>query len=123
MKKVLTVIAALSMPLMAHAADVTGVWQTEPYPDGVSGLVQISACGDAYCGVVVGNTAGTDTNKGKTVLTGMKTADGVNFSDGKIIDPREGKTYKSKMTLNGNALKVEGCILAFCRAQNWVRAQ
>ncbi len=115
--------ALLAMAPMVAMADVTGLWQTEPNAEGVSGIVQVSACGDAYCGVMIGNSAGTDKYKGQTIISGMKTTDGVSFSDGKITDPTEGKTYNSKMTLNGNTLKVEGCILSFCRAQNWVRAQ
>ncbi len=122
MKKIIAMTTAALMPVMAMAG-VDGVWQTEPNKEGVSGLVQVSPCGDAYCGVMIGNTAGTDKYKGTTIISGMKSSDGVNFSGGKITDPTEGKTYDSKMTLNGNALKVEGCFLGICRAQNWVRTQ
>lgn len=122
MKTMIAMTAAVFMPVMAMAG-VDGLWQTEPNKDGVSGFVQISPCGDAYCGVMTGNTAGSDNYKGTTIISGMTSSDGVNFSGGKITDPTEGKTYDSKMTLNGNTLKVEGCILGFCRAQNWVRTQ
>ncbi len=111
-------------PLMA-LADVTGVWQTEPNDEGVSGLVQISACGDGYCGVLIGNTAGTERHKGVTVISGMKTSDGVNFSGGALTNPLEGKTYKrgTKLILSGNTLQVGGCFMSVCLMQNWVRAQ
>ncbi len=123
MKKLASLSLAMAMPVMALAQSVEGTWQTEPNAEGISGLVQISACGSAYCGVMTGNSAGTDNHVGKTIIAGMTTSDGVNFADGTITDPTENKTYNSKMTLQGNSLKVEGCVLTFCRAQNWVRVQ
>jgi uncharacterized protein (DUF2147 family) len=48
---------------------------------------------------------------GMTILTGMK-PDGDHFDGGIIMDPANGKTYKSKMELddNGRKLKVRGYI-------------
>lgn len=123
MKKVLIGLSALALPVLASAADITGNWQTEPNDRGISGIVQIAPCGDAFCGVMIGNTENTDRFKGQTIISGMTSSDGVNFSGGQITDPEEGKSYKSKMTLSDNSLKVEGCILAFCRAQTWMRIQ
>ena len=39
---------------------------------------------------------------------------------GKIYNPRDGKTYKSRLRLldNGN-LRVEGCVLFFCGGDEW----
>ena len=39
---------------------------------------------------------------------------------GRIYDPRDGKTYKSRLHLldNGN-LRVEGCVLFFCGGDEW----
>ncbi len=122
MKKLLATGCAILMPIMAMAG-VEGVWQTEPNEDGISGHVQISTCGDSYCGVMIGNTAGTDRFKGQTIIANMKAVDDTHFEGGTITDPVENRSYKSKMTLNGNSLKVEGCFLTFCRAQNWVRVQ
>ena len=31
------------------------------------------------------------------------------------------KIYNSKMSLSGNTLSVSGCILIFCKAQNWTK--
>lgn len=124
MKKLLAMSCALMMPVMAMAG-VEGVWQTEPNDEGVSGLVQISACGDAYCGVMIGNTAGTDKYQGVSIIAGMSSSDGVNFSGGTITDPTKNKQYDAKMSLNGDVLKVSGCVLGgvICDAQNWMRAQ
>ncbi len=122
MKKLLATTMALAMPVMAMAG-AEGIWQTEPNSEGVSGLVQIQPCGDAICGVMVGNTAGTDTYKGQTIVSGMTQVDETHWDNGKITDPTENKTYKSKMTLNGDTLVVEGCVIGICRGQNWKRVQ
>ena len=39
---------------------------------------------------------------------------------GRIYNPRDGKTYKSRLHLldNGN-LRVEGCVLFFCGGDEW----
>lgn len=43
--------------------------------------------------------------------------------DGKIYDPNTGKTFRSKMTAAPDGtLKVAGCVLMFCQAQTWTRA-
>ncbi|HZZ68650.1 MAG TPA: DUF2147 domain-containing protein [Phenylobacterium sp.] len=45
------------------------------------------------------------------------------WGDGKIYDPNDGKTYKAKMSVAPDgALKVSGCVLVFCKAQTWTRA-
>ena len=61
--------------------------------------------------------------KGMTILWNLK-ADGANkWSGGTILDPANGKTYKSKMELQpgGTRLDVSGCIAFICRAQTWQR--
>ncbi|HEY8330018.1 MAG TPA: DUF2147 domain-containing protein, partial [Pseudomonas sp.] len=61
--------------------------------------------------------------KGMTILWNLK-ADGANaWSGGTILDPANGKTYKSKVKLQtgGAKLDVSGCIAFICRSQTWVR--
>ena len=49
------------------------------------------------------------------------------YANGKIWDPSSNnddgskKIYNSKMSLSGNTLSVSGCILIFCKAQNWTK--
>jgi uncharacterized protein (DUF2147 family) len=44
------------------------------------------------------------------------------WTGGKIYDPNSGKTYDSKVRINGDGtLKVEGCVLVICQAQTWRR--
>jgi len=61
---------------------------------------------------------------GMTILTGMK-QDGDEYNGGKILDPKNGKVYRSKMTLveGGKKLNVRGYIgmPILGRTQVWVR--
>lgn len=63
---------------------------------------------------------------GMTILTGLK-KDGGEYSGGQILDPGNGKSYKSKMTLTegGKKLDVRGYVGApiFGRTQTWVRVE
>lgn len=63
---------------------------------------------------------------GMTIITGMK-ADEKIFSGGTILDPNNGKTYKSKMWLEdqGKKLHVRGFIgmALLGRTQIWLREQ
>ena len=62
-------------------------------------------------------------NLGKTMVSGMSSDDGKSFSGGTIWDPEKDKTYKSKMTLKGDDLDLEGCISFFCSGQDWKRVK
>ena len=63
---------------------------------------------------------------GMTIITGMK-KDGSEYNGGQILDPANGKVYKSKMSLNdgGKKLDVRGYIglPMLGRTQTWVRAE
>ena len=42
------------------------------------------------------------------------------FKNGKIYDPRRGKTYKSNLYLNDDGiLRVEGCVAFICDGEDW----
>ena len=63
---------------------------------------------------------------GMTIITGMK-KDGNEYNGGQILDPNNGKVYKSKMTLvdGGKKLDVRGYIGVpmLGRTQTWVRQE
>jgi len=63
---------------------------------------------------------------GMTIISGMK-KDGDEYNGGQILDPANGKVYKSKMSLNdgGKKLDVRGYIGVpmLGRTQTWVRAE
>jgi len=137
----------LALPLMmaalsASAADgAVGRWKTIDDKTGkVKSIVEITqAANGALTGKVVDilhsdkgpnpvcdGCEGANKNKpvkGMTILWNLK-ADGANaWSGGTILDPGNGKTYKSKMKLQtgGAKLDVSGCVAFICRAQTWVR--
>ena len=62
---------------------------------------------------------------GLTILSGLK-KDGASYTGGEILDPNNGKTYHSKLTLldGGKKLDVRGYIGTplFGRSQVWIRA-
>ena len=58
---------------------------------------------------------------GMTILWGLR-PDGSEWSGGTILDPANGKTYRSKAKLlDDNRLGVSGCIAFICREQVWQR--
>ena len=60
---------------------------------------------------------------GKIIVANMEDIGGGKYKGGTIWDPSEDKTYNSKMTIKGQDISVEGCILFFCRAQLWKRSK
>jgi uncharacterized protein (DUF2147 family) len=142
-KSIATLLALplLAFSMSAMAADAAGRWKTIDDKTGkVKSIVEISkAANGTYSGKVVevlysergpnpvcDKCSGSNKNKpvkGMTILWNLK-ADGANeWSGGTILDPANGKTYKSKAELQagGNKLDVSGCIAFICRAQTWVR--
>jgi uncharacterized protein (DUF2147 family) len=63
---------------------------------------------------------------GMTIITGMK-KDGSEYNGGQILDPNNGKVYKSKLTLvdGGKKLDVRGYIGVpmLGRTQTWIRQE
>ena len=61
--------------------------------------------------------------KGMVILWGLKPDGAGHWSGGRVLDPENGKTYKSKLALmdGGKKLGMSGCIAFFCRQQVWVR--
>ncbi len=142
--KLLTALVALpllGLSLSASAADAIGRWKTIDDKTGdVKSIVEIyKTTNGTLAGKVVDvlksdkgpnpvcdECSGDRHNKpikGMVILWNLK-ADGSNeWSGGTILDPANGKTYKSKMALQpgGNKLDVSGCIAFICRAQTWIR--
>ena len=52
---------------------------------------------------------------GKKIIWDMEAQGDGYYSGGKIWSPDRDKTYKSKMTLSGSKLAVEGCVMMICR--------
>ncbi|WP_242125100.1 DUF2147 domain-containing protein [Sphingobium sp. Sx8-8] len=122
----------LATALPAEAAQpITGRWATV----GGKAIVQITTCGKALCGRIeriVKPTPGrpqTDIKNpdpalrskplaGLALLSGFE--DAGDLWKGTIYDPESGKSYNSKVSRNvDGTLKVQGCIMFFCKTQTW----
>lgn len=128
--RILTTLAVLALSAGAALADpVEGFWRTKPDDNGNTGLIQITACGDAFCGKLVKafDSAGKEwasPNIGKRIVWDMKAEGGGAYDDGKVWSPDRDKTYDAKMQLDGNSLSVSGCVLMICRdGGTWTRVK
>ena len=112
---------------VAMADPVEGVWKTE-VDDGAYAHIQMAPCGAAYCGVIARtfNSSGEyqSENLGKKLVIDM-VPNGNGSYAGSVWRPSNNKIYIGKMTLNGNKLKLKGCVAGglICSGQNWTRVQ
>ncbi len=141
----LLLAAMLMMMIPVHtkaqnADAITGFWLNEEK----DARIQVYRNGDKFNGKIVwianqfeadGKTPRKD-NKNTdpslrsrgilnlVILTGFEYDDG-EWEDGKIYDPKSGKTYSSKMKLKGNTLEIRGYVgvSMFGRTTVWTRVQ
>jgi uncharacterized protein (DUF2147 family) len=130
MKKTFGLAAAFALLATIAAADpVEGVWQTKADDNGNFGHIQIKPCGAAFCGTLIKafDSAGKEIdspNVGKRIVWDMVAYGDGFYDDGKIWSPDRDKTYNSQMTLTGDSLAVEGCVLGICRdGGTWKRVK
>ncbi|MGR3468915.1 MAG: DUF2147 domain-containing protein [Shimia sp.] len=126
MKKLLAAAALTIAATAAHADPVFGDWRSQPGETGGYIHVNIAQCGTQICGTIT-KVVGNDNQSivGRQIIAGMKKAGGNKYADGTIWAPDQDRTYKSQMELNGNSLKVTGCV-GICtaltsRSQTWTR--
>ena len=128
MKNILWLMMLMLLPTALpaqHADAVTGIWLNEEK----DAKIQIFRSGNTYAGKLVwianayeadGKTPRKDSknpdaalrNRGLlnlVILNGFEFDDG-EWEDGKIYDPKSGKTYSSKMKLKGNTLEIRGYV-------------
>ncbi|MDR9395726.1 DUF2147 domain-containing protein [Roseovarius sp. SYSU LYC5161] len=114
---------------MAAADPAEGLWKTEPGESGGYLHVALYSCGSSICGVIkqafdgAGDLSDGYDHLGKRMIWDMTPIGGGVYESGRIWAPDRDKTYKSNMTLDGNRLEVEGCVLVICRAQTWTRVR
>ncbi|WP_101924691.1 MULTISPECIES: DUF2147 domain-containing protein [Luteimonas] len=144
MKKQSHLLALVALPLVlasmaAAAQSPVGRWKTIDDETGrVKSIVEISqAANGNLSGRVVqvlqsdrgpnpvcDKCSGDRRNQpitGMTILWDLK-PDGSEWAGGTILDPANGKTYKSKAKmLDANRIGVSGCIAFICREQVWQR--
>ncbi|XCC96658.1 DUF2147 domain-containing protein [Salipiger sp. H15] len=121
------VLALTAAPALA-ADPVLGNWQTQPGDDGHFGVVTMAPCGSRICGTLshafdAGGTAIPSSNLGRQIVWDMQPEGEGKYDAGRIWAPDRDKTYKSRMELSGDQLKVYGCVLGVCRGQTWTRVQ
>ncbi len=139
------VLACLLLPFAAHAADLSGLWQTTDDKTGKPrSLVRLVDNGGEYSAIVEKGLLATDTGDavcdkctderkgqkiiGMTIAKHLKKSANANvYDNGEILDPDNGKIYKCKMTLaaSGNELEVRGFIgiSLLGRSQTWKRVE
>jgi uncharacterized protein (DUF2147 family) len=139
-------LAGAAFTAAAQASSPAGVWRTiDDSTKKDKSLVRIVEAGGVYTGKVE-KFLDPDTPKdavckdcsderkdkpilGMTIVRSMKQSgdDKAVFEGGDILDPNNGKVYRSKMTLidNGAKLEVRGFIgiSLLGRTQTWVRAE
>ncbi|WP_347310504.1 DUF2147 domain-containing protein [Defluviimonas sp. SAOS-178_SWC] len=127
MKKTVIAAALVLSAGMASADPVEGVWQTE-VDDGSYAYVTMAPCGSAYCGKI-SRTFKTDgeyqsPNLGKTLVIDM-VPNGDGSYAGKVWRPSNDKVYIGKIQLNGDSLRLAGCVAGglLCSKQTWQRVK
>lgn len=124
--KRLALVAALTLVGTAAFADpIAGVWKTQP-DDGAYAHIKMAPCGSNMCGTIARTFNDTgeynSPNKGKQLVRNM-TAKGGGAYEGKVWRPSNDKIYLGKMQLNGNQIKLKGCVAGglICSSQTWSR--
>lgn len=129
MKKLLSISVFAALTATAAMADpVEGRWRTQPDDNGNTGIVEITACGDRFCGTLIAandaNGASMQSNNvGRRIVWDMEPRGNGAYRDGQVWSPDRDQTYSSRMDLAGDRLTVSGCVLFICRDQTWTRAR
>lgn len=136
MKRILAYILVFTFSITpAWSEVVSGVFKTNPSEE-TGGYLHISfgACPDnkeLSCGIIKtairkdGSENAEYEHLSQLMVWDMKDAGDGKYKSGKIWDPSESnadgskKIYSSKMEINGDILTVSGCILFFCKGQDW----
>ncbi len=104
---------------MTMADPLEGLWRTGGDDNGHSGLIKVAPCGDQLCGTLIkayddtGAEIDSD-NIGRNIIS-ETVAQGDGYYKGLVYSPDRDKTYKSKLQMTGNTLKVRGCVMFICR--------
>lgn len=118
----------MSTSLTALAQDINGLWRTELTEEGYL-EVSIETCEtNMLCGTILrardleGNEQPYE-HTGKRMIWDMVASGPANWADGQIWDPRNDRTFRSRMELSGDTLLVSGCVFRICQTQTWQRQQ
>ena len=104
---------------IAAADALYGTWKTSSDNKGNFGYIRFDGCGLKICGTLVkafdvtGANADSD-DIGKMIVWDMVAKGDGAYDGGRIWAADRDKTYRSKMVLDGDELRVKGCILMVC---------
>jgi uncharacterized protein (DUF2147 family) len=121
----------------AWAGDPTGLWLMS----NGKVTVKVAQCGGSLCGKIVALKKPLDKHGrpkidkenpdqalrsrpviGISLLDDMKPA-GDGRWKGAIYNPDDGRTYDARMSVNGDVMKVKGCLAVFCKTREFIRVQ
>jgi uncharacterized protein (DUF2147 family) len=127
LKKILLVGLLALAPVSAFAADpVVGIWQTQPDRKDLISHIQISPCGEKFCGKVLKafDPSGKEVmtkNIGKQIFWDAEAKGGGKYENATIWVPLLNINAKGKMMLSGDTLKVSGNKGPIRDSQVWTR--
>lgn len=134
----LATVLVMAMPLglaLAKAGEPYGTWSMGRV------TIKVTDCGGGLCGTIVGlkepiskidgkpkvDRENPDVSKrqrpliGLAVLIGMKPA-GEGKWQGAIYNPDDGNTYSASIRVDGDTLKVKGCVVGIlCKSNSFAR--
>ena len=130
MKRMLLFVALAFVAMASYSQDVLGKWLTEAG----DAQVEIYKSGDKLNGKIVWLAQGPETKDkhnpdeklqsrklmGVNILSGLSKSKN-KWEGGKIYNPKNGKSYKCSIWLEGEQLKVRGYIGVFYETQTWKR--
>lgn len=118
----------MGVSFSALAQDINGLWRTELTEEGYL-EVSIETCEtNMLCGTILRarDLEGDEQpyeHTGKRMIWDMVASGPANWADGQIWDPRNDRTFRSRMELSGDTLLVSGCVFRICQTQTWQRQQ
>lgn len=122
---VLAAVAVVMGSSMALAEPALGTWKTE-VDEGAFAHVTMQKCGSNVCGTIArtfkNGTEYQSENIGKMLVRNME-PQGDGRYEGRVWRPSNNKVYIGKMDVNGNSLKLRGCVAGglICAKQTWTR--
>lgn len=125
MKKMILAAVLTLVAGAAFADPVEGLWQTQE-DDGAYAHVKMAPCGSKFCGVIARTFKDRkeykSENLGKQIVIDMA-ALGDGSYEGEVWRPANNKIYFGKIQLNGDQMKLSGCIAGglLCKKQTWSR--
>ena len=108
-------MAVFAVTTSAALAEPTGTYLTQSKDTKVT----FQPCGNSFCGIITW-TESVPSVIGKQIIYDTART-GANEWKGKLWDYGKDKTYTGKMSLQGQDLKLSGCIVGglICRSQVW----